>query len=50
MDKLPDHMTSFKGFPGISSRHPWTINVTTFEAQTGEENLTKMVSLEQFSN
>ena len=49
IDKLPDHMTSFPGFPGISSRHPGTIinesHAVTFETKIGEENMVKMVSL-----
>jgi len=48
IDKLPDHMTSFKGFPGIYNSHPGTLSeshVTTFEAQIGEENMANMVSL-----
>ena len=47
-DKLPDHMTSFTGFPGISNPLLGTISeshVTTFEAQIDEENMAKMVSL-----
>ena len=42
-------MTSFTGFPGISNPLLGTINeshVTTFEAQIGEENMAKMVSLQ----
>jgi len=49
IDNLPDHMTSFTGFPGISNPLLETINeshVTTFEAQIGEENMAKMVSLQ----
>ena len=49
IDNLPDHMTSFTGFPGISNPLLGTINeshVTTFEAQIGQENMAKMVSLQ----
>ena len=49
IDKLPDPMTSFPRFPGISSRHPGTIinesHAVTFETKIGEENMVKMVSL-----
>ena len=47
VDKLPDHMTSFTSFSGISNPLTGTIfnerHVIFFEAQIGEGNMAKII-------